>query len=162
MIDKVLSDSQILLSLVDKCAEYNRGYTAGKKSSAYNLGITKAPFLIMKENALDILVHMEGVLDEALPMGDYGEPFCIIPLPFAALLPSHLIQRDAWGISYSNKLGRVIGLYFDIYISNFLPRTELANYAFFGTTKAVVFQVQEGLYKLVRPDWFGQLCFNYA
>ena len=47
--------------MMEEIPAYNQGYTAGKKSGAFNLGTNANPLKIAPNNILDLFVDMDAV-----------------------------------------------------------------------------------------------------
>lgn len=61
---KVHIDNEFLGNVYADAAAANKGTTAGRKSSGYNLGTTGSPVAITKTNILDYIINLGGVADE--------------------------------------------------------------------------------------------------
>lgn len=148
MIWDLATDRDLSVSMIDACAEFNRGYTAGKKSGMFNLGASGMPIMLVAENILDYFCDMQSVMDEAI---DEKFPFvernlgCIIHPMLAALL------RDSWVIWEDMIRFKVRGLDFTFLLSAHTPKDSCGHFIFFGAENAIMEK------KLVKPEWLGQL-----
>lgn len=61
---KIVIDADGLGNVYADAAAANKGLTAGKKSSSYNLGASGSPVVITKSNILDYIIDCESVADE--------------------------------------------------------------------------------------------------
>jgi len=78
---KIKIDTRVLTDMLTDIAAANKGATAGRISADLNIGVTSSPVAITKTNAIDQIVNMGTVLDEAnCPESDR---FLIIPAKYA-------------------------------------------------------------------------------
>ena len=78
---KIKIDERVLTDMLTDVAAANKGATAGRISSDLNVGVAGTPVAITKTNAIDQIINMGTVLDEAnCPEGDR---FLIIPAKYA-------------------------------------------------------------------------------
>lgn len=61
---KIYIDTEFLGSVYADAAAANKGTTAGRKSSSYNLGTTGSPVALTKTNIIDTILNLGGVGDE--------------------------------------------------------------------------------------------------
>jgi hypothetical protein len=78
---KIKIDQRVLTDLLPDVAASNKGASAGAISGDLNIGVTSSPIAITKSNAIDQIVNMGTVLDEAnCPESDR---FIVIPAKMA-------------------------------------------------------------------------------
>ena len=78
---KIKIDERVLTDMLTDVAAANKGATAGRISADLNIGVASTPVAITKTNAIDQIINMGTVLDEAnCPEGDR---FLIIPAKYA-------------------------------------------------------------------------------
>ena len=78
---KIKIDTRVLTDMLTDIAAANKGATAGRISADLNIGVASTPVAITKTNAIDQIINMGTVLDEAnCPEGDR---FLIIPAKYA-------------------------------------------------------------------------------
>ncbi len=78
---KIKIDQRVLTDLLTDVAAANKGATAGAISADLNIGVASSPIAITKSNAIDQIVNMGTVLDEAnCPESDR---FIVIPAKMA-------------------------------------------------------------------------------
>ena len=78
---KIKIDERVLTDMLTDVAAANKGATAGRISADLNIGVASSPVAITKTNAIDQIINMGTVLDEAnCPEGDR---FLIIPAKYA-------------------------------------------------------------------------------
>lgn len=141
----------------------NQGATAGAISGNIDLGVpATASIAITSTNAVDYIVYLNQVLDEA-NIPSEGR-FVVIPAWFSTLLKTGDLKRaditgDGSGLIRTGLIGRVDRT--DVYVSNNLKhQTEGANEAFYvvaGTKDATSFALQLSKSDtLPIPDSFGQ------
>jgi hypothetical protein len=57
-------DKRILFILDTSASKQNQGYKAGLNSESFDLGTPYYPIVVTQNNALDLLLDLDGVLDE--------------------------------------------------------------------------------------------------
>ena len=78
---KIKIDNRILTDMLTDISASNKGATAGAISADLNIGVTSSPVAITKTNAIDQIINMGTVLDEAnCPESDR---FIVIPAKMA-------------------------------------------------------------------------------
>lgn len=162
---KIAIDSTILdgVSASSDLNSYNKGATAGKISSSYNLGASGAPVQITKSNVLEYIVDCGTVLDEQ-NIPETGR-WMVVPAWFANLLSkSDLKDASMLGESQSVLRNGRLGIIdrFTIYRSNNLysatDGSYTAYYVLFGTNAAISFASQMTKMESLRAEsTFGDL-----
>lgn len=117
MADNV--DTAILADIYDDVSSYNQGLTAGKNSSAYNLGVSGTPLGVDKTNVLETIVDIGTVLDEQSCMEE--SRYIVFPPLFCGLikksdLKDASLAGDGTSIMRNGRLGMIDR--FEIYRSN--------------------------------------------
>jgi len=85
---KIKIDNRILTDMLTDISASNKGATAGAISADLNIGVTSSPVAITKTNAIDQIINMGTVLDEAnCPESDR---FIVIP----AKMAGHIKMSD--------------------------------------------------------------------
>lgn len=101
----------------------NRGATAGKRSTSYNLGTDAAPVDISAANeALNVILRMASVLDEQ-NIPESGRWLLIDPATRLRLMGTNLAQAQFMGDDKSMVRNGLIGTIdrFKVYVTNQLP-----------------------------------------
>lgn len=135
-------------------AAANRGATAGRKSAAFDLGVTGTPITITKANVIDYIVHCETVADEQ-NWPDTDRWMVIPPLMANLIQRSDLkdasLSGDGTTMLRNGRLG-IIGK-FTLYKSNlYAPVTDSGKSCYnnlFGHKSALCFAAQ-----LVETEYF--------
>lgn len=154
-------DTSVLASVYSDADADNSGIAAGKKSSAYDLGVTGDPVLIDKTNILDWIVDMGSVLGEQnVPE---TQRWLVLPVLFCGLikksdLKDASLAGDGTSIMRNGRIGMIDR--FMIYASNniatLVSGTEFAVIA--GHPSAITFASQLTKNETLRnPDTFGDL-----
>lgn len=117
-------DTSILADVYSDAHASNKGATAGAGSSAFDLGVTGTPFMVDKDNVLDIIVDMGTVLDEQnVPSTDRW--LVLPPLICGMIKKSDLkdasLAGDGTSIMRNGRLGMIDR--FMIYASNNIATT---------------------------------------
>jgi len=85
---KIKIDERVLTDMLTDISASNKGATAGAISADLNIGVTSSPVAITKTNAIDQIINMGTVLDEAnCPESDR---FIVIP----AKMAGHIKMSD--------------------------------------------------------------------
>lgn len=122
---RVAMDTACMRDTLLNAAAANKGPTAGRISGAYNLGSDTTPVTLTKDNVLQVLMSLAGVLDEQnIPESDRW--LVIDPFTRQLLLSSPLGQAQWMGDSTSPVRNGLIGRIdrFDVYVSNALPKAD--------------------------------------
>jgi len=143
---KINTDTNILAYAAGKAVAQNKGATAGKVSSTYNLGTAGAAISITKDNATDKIVDLGTVLSE-YNVPDQGR-YCVIPNWYANYLKkSDLKAADITGdntaVLRTGLIGEVDN--FKIYKSNLVATTNdtgLKYHVIAGVKDAITFASQ--------------------
>jgi hypothetical protein len=148
--EKIYVDSMILTDSAVYAGAHasNMGTTAGRISSAYNMGTSGAPIALTVSNIIRYLVFMGAIMDEQnIPE---TERWCVIPALVAALLKTSDIKDahmmgDEKSVLRSGRIGRVDRL--TLYGSNLLKTAtdatgDLCFYVLFGHPVALTFASQ--------------------
>jgi len=157
---KIVIDSDVLGDIPADAAATNRGATAGRKSSAFNMGVAGTPVALTKANILDYFVDAGTVLDEQ-NVPESGR-FLIIP-PWAAGLVKKSDLKDASlsGDSTSIMRNGLLGMIdrFTLYSSNLLAGDTTNGVSMlFGHKDATTFATQLTESKVQdNPNGFGML-----
>lgn len=122
---KIKIDQRVLTDILPGIAAINKGATAGRITSGFNLGTTVAPLTVTKDGAssttpvVDLLVDMGTVLDEAnCPEQDR---FVVIPAKMAGLikkseLKDASLSGDSMSVLRNGRLGMIDR--FTVYVSH--------------------------------------------
>lgn len=140
---KIVVDTDVLAYLVGKAVATNRGATAGRLSTNINLGVAATPVAITKTNAIDYIVDLGTVMDEA-NVPETGRKL-VLPAWFAGVIKKSdlrdaSVSGDSVSIARNGRLGMIDR--FEIYISNLLPKTGANHYVFAIHPKALSFATQ--------------------
>lgn len=140
---KIVVDTDVLAYLVGKAVAANRGATAGRLSTNINLGVAATPVSITKTNAIDYIVDLGTVMDEA-NVPETGRKL-VLPAWFAGVIKKSdlrdaSVSGDSVSIARNGRLGMIDR--FEIYISNLLPKTGANHYVFAIHPKALSFATQ--------------------
>ena len=156
-------DSDILSAVYADASSYNKGATAGYRSSAFDLGATGAPRAIDKTNILDFIVDTGTVLFEYdIPA---TERWMVLPPLFTGMikksdLKDASLTGDATSPLRNGKIGSIDQ--FTIYMSNQLATTTDGSYTahncIAGHKAAITFasQITENR-TIPNPNDFGDL-----
>lgn len=101
----------------------NKGASAGKNSGAYDLGTDSAPVALTRDNVVEKILQLAGVLDEQnVPNEDRW--LVIDPVTRQLLFQSDLAKSYITGDNSSPLRNGLIGAIdrFKVYVSNLLPR----------------------------------------
>lgn len=127
---KIKIDQRVLTDILPDISADNKGATAGRVSSAFNLGTTGSPLSVSKDGAggttsvVDLIVDMGTVLDEA-NCPEAGR-FVVIPARMAGLIKkSELKDASLTGDSVSVVRNGRLGMIdrFTVYVSHNLKVT---------------------------------------
>ncbi len=142
---KISIDTDVLAAIPAQVAAANKGATAGRISSAFNLGAAGAPVQITKANVLDYIVDCGTVLDEQ-NVPETGR-FMVIPAFVAGLIKKSDIKDaslsgDGTSVMRNGRIGIIDR--FNTYMSNNVPYTvgDLAYSMIFGTKAGLTFASQ--------------------
>ncbi len=149
--EKIYVDTMILQDSAVYAGAHasNMGATAGRISSAYNMGAAGAPVELTTANIIRYLVFMGAILGEQnVPE---QERWCVMPELVAALLKTSDIKDaammgDEKSVLRSGRIGRINNL--TLYASNLLKSTtdgttgQLCFYVLFGHPVALTFASQ--------------------
>ena len=141
----------------------NKGNTAGKISSGYDLGSVTTPLAVTRENVLDVFVNVGGVLAEQdIPEEDR---WIIIPVWMSVLiklsdLKDASMTGDGKSVLRTGRIGMIDGM--TIYRSNLLANVTAANktctHIMAGHKSALSFATQLVKNETLRnPDDFGDI-----
>ncbi len=160
---KITVDKSILGSVYADPHAKNKGTTAGKLTSAYNLGTTGSPVSITKANAVEYITYASSVLNEQ-DRPQTGR-WAVLPDWWCnRLYNSELWHADKTGdgtsIIRNGRIGRILN--FDIYMSNNLTMVvdgaDTVTHALFGHKSAISFAAQMTKTEQLRnPNDFGDL-----
>lgn len=161
---KIAIDTDVLGNVYADVSSYNKGGTAGYKTSGFNLGVDGASGVaVTKSNVLDYIVDCGTVLSE------YSVPedgrFMVIPPWMAGLikksdLKDASLSGDGQSIMRNGRLGIIDS--FTLFKSNLLAvttdGTRLCTHVLFGTKHAITFATQLVENKVTdNPFGFGTL-----
>ena len=155
---KIDVDKEVLEHLSDQAHASNLGVAAGAISGDINLGSAAAALTISTTNAIDIIVSMNQVMDEANQPSE-GR-FIVLPAWYCALLKLGDLRRadisgDGTGLIRTGLIGRVDRT--DIYQNNNLYTLAGNTYIVAGTKEAASFASSITKTETVRiPDSFGE------
>jgi hypothetical protein len=187
---KIKIDQRVLTDLLPDISAVNRGATAGRISSAFNLGTTGAPLTVTKDGAssttavVDLLVDLGTVLDEA-NCPEQGR-FVVIPARMAGLIKKSELKDasltgDGTSVLRNGRLGMVDR--FTLYVSHNLNVSSGKFSLIAGTKMGFTFASQmtnmetirsestfgniiRGLqvygYKVVKPEALAQAVVQFA
>lgn len=116
---KIVIDTEVLGNIYVDVHASNKGLTAGRKSSSFNLGATGSPVTLTKVNIVDYLVDMGTVLDEQ-NIPEQGR-FVILPAwAIGMLKKSDIRDASLTGDTISPMRNGKIGMVdrFTVYLSN--------------------------------------------
>lgn len=127
---KIQIDRRVLTDILPGVDTLNRGATAGRISTSFNLGTTGAPLTVTRDGAgsttsvVDLLVDLGTVLDEA--RAPEQDRFVVIPAKMAGLikkseLKDASLSGDNTSVVRNGRLGMIDR--FTIYVSHNLHRT---------------------------------------
>ena len=122
---KIKIDTRVLTDLLPDISARNKGATAGRISSSFNLGTTGSPLTVTKDGAtsttavVDLIVDMGTVLDEA-NAPEQGR-FIVIPAKMAGLIKKSELKDasltgDGTSIVRNGRLGMIDR--FTVYVSH--------------------------------------------
>lgn len=156
---KITIDTDVLGNIYTDAHADNQGTTAGRKSSAFNLGAAGTPVSITKANVLDYIVDCGTVLDEQ-NVPESGRWFIIPPWMAGLIKKSDLkdasLSGDATSIVRNGLLGMIDR--FMLYNSNLLAGSSTEQYIIFGHKDATTFATQLTESKVQdNPNGFGML-----
>jgi hypothetical protein len=126
---KIVIDTQVLTDLYGEANADNRGTTAGKVSGDINLGETRAPLVIVSDNAavgevdvIDLILRLGQVLDEQ-NIPEQGR-WLIIPTWVSTMIKRSELRQaylsgDGVSMLRNGRLGMIDR--FTVYVSNLLP-----------------------------------------
>ena len=128
---KIKIDQRVLTDLLPDIGAFNKGATAGEKTSSFNLGTTASPLQVTSSGAggtksvVDLIVDMGTVLDEA--NAPEQNRFMVVPAKFAGLvkkseLKDASLSGDGTSIVRNGRLGMIDR--FTIYVSHNLKVTD--------------------------------------
>lgn len=131
---KIKIDQRVLVDMLPDIAAANKGATAGRVTSSFNLGTSGSPLTVTKDGAssttavLDLIVDMGTVLDEA--NAPEQDRFLIIPAKMAGLIKKSELKDaslagDGTSIVRNGRLGMIDR--FTVYVSHNLNKSG-ANY----------------------------------
>ena len=156
-------DLGLLADVYASASSYNKGATAGYRTSSINLGASGAPLGLDKTNILDFLVDCGTVLDEYdIPQ---SQRWVILPPIFCGMikksdLKDASLSGDGTSILRNGKMGMIDR--FTLYSSNQIATTtdgsETVHNVMFGHKCAITFasQLVENR-TLPNPDDFGDI-----
>jgi hypothetical protein len=139
---KIRIDQRVLTDMLPEVATINKGTTAGRISSAFNLGTTGSPLSVTKDGAggttsvIDLIVDLGTVLDEA-NCPEAGR-FLVIPARMAGLikkseLKDASLSGDGTSIVRNGRLGMIDR--FTLYVSHNLKVDSGGKYNLVAGTK---------------------------
>jgi hypothetical protein len=122
---KIKIDQRVLTDLLPDISAQNKGATAGRISSSFDLGTTGSPITVTKDGAggtvsvVDLIVDMGTVLDEA--NAPEGGRFIVIPAKMAGLIKKSELKDasltgDGTSIVRNGRLGMIDR--FTVYMSH--------------------------------------------
>jgi hypothetical protein len=187
---KIKIDQRVLTDILPGISAQNKGATAGRISSAFNLGTTGAPLTVTKDGAtsttavVDLLVDLGTVLDEA-NCPEQGR-FVVIPARMAGLIKKSELKDasltgDGTSIVRNGRLGMIDR--FTVYVSHNLNVSAGKFSVIAGTKMGFTFASQmtnmetirsestfgnivRGLqvygYKVVKPEALAQAVVQFA
>lgn len=153
---KIYVDTEVLGSIYADADANNKGTTAGKKTSSYNLGVTGSPVAITKTNIIDKVLELSGVAEEQNWPED-GR-WLVLPSHITVLLQqSDLKDTSMTGAESTLPNGRLGKLgKFTLYSTNlYTPVTDGATSSYnmiFGHKSAITFASQ-----LEEVEYFDKL-----
>jgi hypothetical protein len=127
---KITIDTDVLDGILGDAHADNRGTTAGRISSAINLGVTTSPVTVTAANVIDLIVGMGQALDEQ-NIPEQGR-WLILPAWVCALIKRSELRDasltgDGMSMARNGRLGMIDR--FTLYMSNLLPDGSHANLA---------------------------------
>jgi hypothetical protein len=122
---KIKIDQRVLTDLLPDIAATNKGATAGRISSSFNLGTTVSPLTVTKDGAggttsvVDLIVDMGTVLDEA--NAPEAGRFIVVPAKMAGLIKKSELKDasltgDGTSVVRNGRLGMIDR--FTVYVSH--------------------------------------------
>lgn len=122
---KIKIDQRVLTDLLPDIAATNKGATAGRISSSFNLGTTLSPLTVTKDGAggttsvVDLIVDMGTVLDEA--NAPEAGRFIVVPAKMAGLIKKSELKDasltgDGTSVVRNGRLGMIDR--FTVYVSH--------------------------------------------
>jgi hypothetical protein len=150
---KIYIDSEFLGSIYADAATANKGTSAGRKTSGYNLGTTGSAIAVTKTNIIDKILDLSGVAEEQNWPED--NRWLVLPSHFTVMLQqSDLKDTSMTGAESTLPNGRLGKLgKFTIYSSNLYTPAETNRYnILFGHKSAICFASQ-----LVEVEHFDKL-----
>jgi len=159
---KIAVDLDVLAGIYSDVHAENKGLTAGRKSSSYNLGTTGSPVSLNKANVLDYIVDMGSVLDEQ-NVPESGR-WLVLPAWVCGMIKQSDIKDaslsgDSTSILRNGRIGMVDR--FMIYMSNNIATTSDGGTVYniiAGHKAGLTFAAQmTKMETLPNPNSFGQL-----
>ena len=155
---KIEVDQEVLEYLASAADSNNSGATAGAISNNIDLGTAAAPETITSVNAIDYIVQINQVLDEA-NIPSEGR-FVVVPAWYSSMLKLGDLRRadvtgDGTGVIRTGLIGRIDRT--DVYQNNNLYTLAGNTYIVAGTKEAASFAAQITKTETLRiPDSFGE------
>jgi hypothetical protein len=159
---KIAIDVDILADIYADVSSYNKGATAGKKSSSYNLGTAGSSVAITKSNVIDYIVDCASALSECnIPETNR---WMVLPTWMSNLLKKSDLKDasmtgDGESTLRNGRLGKIDN--FTLYVSNnytAVSDTYSCYHVLFGHKSALTFASQMvDMETLKNPDTFGDL-----
>lgn len=159
---KIKIDTQVLQTIPSDAHANNKGTSAGRKSSSFNLGATGSPVALDKTNVLDYIVDTGTVLDEqSLPQTGR---WMVIPAWMSGMikksdLKDASLAGDGTSILRNGRLGMIDR--YTLYMSNLVysvSDTYTCYHILFGTRHALSFAAQMTEMESLRAEsTFGTL-----
>jgi len=160
---KIAVDTDMLAAIYADVSTQNSGATAGRKSSAFNLGTTGTPVALNKANILDYIVDLGTVLDEQnLP--EAGRWLVLPAWAIGMIKKSDLkdasLSGDGQSIMRNGRVGMIDR--FTLYLSNNVATTTDGSFTVYnilaGHKAGLAFAAQmTKMETLKNPNSFGQL-----
>lgn len=160
---KIAIDIDVLAGIYPDVGALNKGLTAGRKSSSYNLGTTGTPVALTKANILDYIVDLGSVLDEQ-NIPETGR-WLVLPAWACGMIKKSDIKDaslsgDGTSIMRNGRIGMVDR--FMIYMSNNVASvtdgSDTVYHILAGHKAGLTFAAQmTDMETLPNPNSFGQL-----
>ena len=154
---KIVIDKDVLGSVIADVASVNQGATAGRKSANFNLGATNASVAITTSNAVDQILALGTVMDEANIPED-NRWIVLPPWYINRLKRSDLKQAYLTGDSVSPLRNGKVGMIdrFTVYSSNLLSTASDGTHTYTsvlaGHKSAITFASQLVKVENMRPE----------
>lgn len=160
---KIAIDTDVLANIYGDVDSNNAGASAGRKSSAFNLGASGTPVALTKANILDYIVDLGTVLDEQ-NVPENGRWLVLPAWAIGMIKKSDLKDASLAGDSSSIMRNGRVGMIdrFMLYLSNNIATTTDGSYTVYnilaGHKAGLTFAAQmTKMETLKNPNAFGEL-----